>query len=208
MLCSWRHCSCWSCLDLLVPDDITNIGWPSSTVNAGRKKSRLNKIKVVRRECEVSVQIVNLPQSQSGVTSRGTNFGFFWSMCKAHGIVLSPMNECRALISFFATVGQFCTYLKPQVVWHIVRTHVRGNIYANDLFTQRPSEKSRESNQKRYLLHNRDIVLQPLRPMMPSHAHSLRLFAVVELAGRLDGHRRHAERLAVAHQGEWLLPNH
>lgn len=52
-------------LGIFAPDDVTNVGWPSVTVNAGRKESRVNKIEVVRRECEWSIQVINLHDTSS-----------------------------------------------------------------------------------------------------------------------------------------------
>lgn len=37
---------------IFAPDDVADIGRPPSTVDAGRKESRVYKIKVVRRKCE------------------------------------------------------------------------------------------------------------------------------------------------------------
>lgn len=45
---------------MFAPDDVADIGRPSGPVDAGRKESRVYKIKVVRRKCECSIQVVNL----------------------------------------------------------------------------------------------------------------------------------------------------
>lgn len=47
-------------LGLFAPDDVADVGWPSAAVNAGRKESRVDKIEVVRRECEWFVQVIDL----------------------------------------------------------------------------------------------------------------------------------------------------
>jgi hypothetical protein len=42
------------------PDYVTEIGWPSGSVDTGRKESRVDKIEVVGGKCEAAVQIIDL----------------------------------------------------------------------------------------------------------------------------------------------------
>lgn len=47
-------------LGYLAPDDVADIRWPSRSVNAGRKESRVDEVKMIRWESEISIQVVNL----------------------------------------------------------------------------------------------------------------------------------------------------
>lgn len=44
----------------LAPDYVTKIGWPSGSINAGRKESRMDKIEMVCRKGETAVQVIDL----------------------------------------------------------------------------------------------------------------------------------------------------
>jgi hypothetical protein len=47
-------------LEGLAPFDITEIGWPSGSVDAGRKESGVDKIEVVCGKGEWAIQVIDL----------------------------------------------------------------------------------------------------------------------------------------------------
>jgi hypothetical protein len=68
---SGAGCSHSACSGVSAPDDIADIGWPPAAVDAGRKEARMDKVEVVRRECEPSVQVIDLSGVVLATVSQG-----------------------------------------------------------------------------------------------------------------------------------------
>jgi hypothetical protein len=49
-----------TCSGGFAPDYVAKIGWPSGSVDAGRKESRVDKIEMVCRKGETAVQVIDL----------------------------------------------------------------------------------------------------------------------------------------------------
>lgn len=91
----------------VVPHYVTDIGWPASPVDAGRKESRVYQVKMVCREGESSVQVVHLHSIllatvRTGSTRLNSNWNSMW-IDRVDGLEHGGMN--RALSDPLSTTA-------------------------------------------------------------------------------------------------------
>lgn len=121
-------------------------------------------------------------------------------------VVRMPCGGSHAPPSLCHTGDEIITHLKPQVLRHVVWTHVRRNIYTGDLLMRIMVRIVLNTGRQDLLPRSLDDAPQPPSPRMPLHGHNPALFAAVEWVGILGGRRKFSERPVVDHQGVVLLP--
>jgi hypothetical protein len=89
-------------------------------VDAGRKQPGLHEVEVIGREGERPIQVVDLCDSLLATIPNNDDSGM--------GAVISNSSP-----GALRQISNRITYLKPQIFWHIVRAHLWGYIYADDL---------------------------------------------------------------------------
>lgn len=106
--------------------------------------------------------------------------------------------------------GSQTTHLQPQIFWHVVRVHMWRYVDTGHLLQLKVVSYCLLEKAIKGLLvilpRSLDIAQQFLQPMSLTHIHSPGLSEGDGLAGKQDGHRKHAGRHDVGFLGVPLLP--
>lgn len=116
-------------------------------MDSGRKKSRMDEVKMIRRESESSIQVIDLSKARQRLSAisrfgleSAQNVYYGGSPCSYNCLSKTKTDfvgqiengRTRHIITFRGIEGR-ATHLKPQILRHAIWAHVWSNVHADYL---------------------------------------------------------------------------